>query len=275
MERGIRSIKQGIRTTDGAGVQLVRVLAQEDVYDFDPFLMLDSFDSTNPADYTRGFPTHPHRGIETITYLIHGRIEHEDSLGNRGVIRSGQSQWMTAGGGILHQEMPQASPRMLGIQLWLNMPQAQKMSPPAYNDITEAQIPAVDVDGSTVRVLSGRFGAAQGFLPRHVPATILDIALPAGKSLQLDTIPGQTAFLFTILGAITTAGQAIAEKSAVLYDDAEHIAIQANGGDARVLFFMAPPLREPIAWGGPIVMNTREELDLAFRQLRRGTFLQS
>ncbi len=274
MERKIKRIARGVQTTDGAGVRLVRVLGHDDVYDFDPFLMLDSFDSRNPADYVKGFPTHPHRGIETITYLLKGRIEHEDSLGNKGTILSGQSQWMTGGRGILHQEMPKPSEHMLGIQLWLNLPKAQKMAPPAYGDITEAMIPTVQTGGATVRVLSGRYGDAAGIRPRHIQATIYDVTLPAAGALTLDTARGETVFLFAICGGIVVADQPIAEKSAVLLEDGDSVRVQANAqADARFLFFMAPPLHEPIAWGGPIVMNTREELDLAFRQLRIGTFL--
>jgi redox-sensitive bicupin YhaK (pirin superfamily) len=157
LEKSILKIVRGFRAVDGAGVRLVRVLGHDDVYDFDPFLMLDSFDSTDPQDYLAGFPTHPHRGIETITYLISGRIEHEDSLGNGGVIHGGESQWMTAGGGILHQEMPKASDRMLGFQLWLNMPAAEKMAPPAYLDIRQDMMPAVAEDGAIVRVIAGEY----------------------------------------------------------------------------------------------------------------------
>jgi redox-sensitive bicupin YhaK (pirin superfamily) len=276
MERGIAKTVRGFRAVDGAGVRLVRVLGHDDVYDFDPFLMLDSFDSTDPRDYVAGFPTHPHRGIETVTYLISGRIEHEDSLGYGGVIASGGGQWMTAGGGILHQEMPKPSDRMLGFQLWLNMPRAVKMAPPAYLDIRAEQIPDVREDGATVRVVSGAYRGVQGVTPRHVPATILDVTIESGRSIRLDARAGQTAFLFTIQGGALVSGERVLEKSAVLFGEGDHIMVSAHEGeDARFIFFIAPPLREPIAWGGPIVMNTQAELDTAFRQLREGTFLNA
>lgn len=276
MERGIVKTVRGFRAVDGAGVRLVRVLGHDDVYDFDPFLMLDSFDSTDPRDYVAGFPTHPHRGIETVTYLIAGRIEHEDSLGNGGVIDSGDAQWMTAGGGILHQEMPKPSDRMLGFQLWLNMPRAEKMAPPAYLEIPSERMPSVWEDGTKVRVVSGAYRGVQGVAPRHVPATVLDVTLESGRSIRLDAPAGQTGFLFTILGGALVSGKRVEEKTAALFGEGDFVTVSApeNAG-ARFIFFMAPPLHEPIAWGGPIVMNTREELDTAFRQLREGTFLRS
>jgi len=275
MERGIAKVVRGVRAVDGAGVRLVRVLGHGDVYDFDPFLMLDSFDSTNPVDYIAGFPTHPHRGIETITYLISGRVEHEDSIGNAGVIRSGEAQWMTAGGGILHQEMPRPSGRMLGFQLWLNMPRAEKMAPPAYLDIHADMMPVAREDGALVRVVSGEYKGLKGVAPRHIRATLYDVTLEMGRSVRLDADPNQTAFAFTIEGDALIAGKRVQEKSAVLFGEGDSVSVAApEYGDARFIFFLGPPLREPIAWGGPIVMNTREELDEAFRQLREGTFLK-
>jgi redox-sensitive bicupin YhaK (pirin superfamily) len=274
VERSVRKIVRGVRAVDGAGVRLVRVLGHDDVYDFDPFLMLDSFDSTDPKDYVAGFPTHPHRGIETITYLISGRIEHEDSLGNRGTIHSGESQWMTAGRGILHQEMPKPAERMLGLQVWLNLSEAEKMAPPAYLDIRGDMMPTVREDGATVRVLSGAYKGAEGVRPRHIQATLLDVSVAAGREILLPVTPGETVFIFTIEGDAIAAGQPVAEKSAVLFGDGDLIRVGAGPErEARFIFFMGPPLREPIAWGGPIVMNTRQELDAAFAQLRSGTFL--
>jgi redox-sensitive bicupin YhaK (pirin superfamily) len=275
MERGIVKVVRGFRTEDGAGVRLVRVLGHDDVYDFDPFLMLDSFDSRNPDDYIAGFPTHPHRGIETITYLISGRIEHEDSIGNAGAIVSGGSQWMTAGGGILHQEMPKPSERMLGFQLWLNLPRAEKMDPPAYLDIRPDMMPEIAEDGAAVRVISGEYKGASGVTPRHIPATLYDVTLEKGREIRLDSAAGQTVFIFTIEGDAFASGKHIQEKSAVLFGEGGFIKVSAPAdGDSRFIFFMGQPLHEPVAWGGPIVMNTREELDEAFRQLRDGTFLK-
>jgi redox-sensitive bicupin YhaK (pirin superfamily) len=238
--------------------------------------MLDSFDSTDPADYLAGFPTHPHRGIETVTYLISGRIEHEDSLFNRGTISSGESQWMTAGSGILHQEMPKASVRMLGVQLWLNLPRAEKMAPPAYLTITKDMIPLVTENNAEVRVLSGRYHGAEGAKPRHIPATILDVHLMRGEPLELETNPDETVFVFFIEGDGVIDGQFIPEKTAVLFDGGDFIRVSPEPDRcARFLFFSGRPLREPVAWGGPIVMNTQEELDRAFEELREGAFIKT
>ena len=273
--REIVKTVRGQRAVDGAGVSLVRVLGNRDVYDFDPFLMLDSFDSTNPADYIAGFPWHPHRGIETITYLISGKIEHMDSLGNKGTIESGESQWMTAGSGILHQEMPQAAERMLGFQLWLNLPRSEKMCVPAYLGITQDMIPIVETGHAAVRVLSGSYDGVNGVLPCHIPAGILDITLPKGERLTLPTKPEETVFAFTILGEAVIDAQLIREKTAVLFGLGESIQLEATPDqDLRVILFSGKALHEPIAWGGPIVMNTREELDFAFEELRNGTFIK-
>ena len=274
--REIQKTVRGQHAVDGAGVRLVRVLGHADVYDFDPFLMLDSFDSKDPSDYTAGFPWHPHRGIETITYLISGRIEHMDSLGNKGVIASGESQWMTAGGGILHQEMPQAADRMLGFQLWLNLPRSEKMAEPAYLSITPKDIPVVTTGSATVRVLSGSYGGVSGVTPRHIPASILDVSLPRGESLSLPTKPEETVFLFLIEGEAIINANLIAEKTAVLFGGGDSVSFSAAPDrDLRIIFFSGKALHEPVAWGGPIVMNTREELDQAFDDLRRGTFIQA
>lgn len=266
---------RGQRTVDGAGVSLVRVLGSRDVYDFDPFLMLDSFDSTDPADYTAGFPWHPHRGIETITYLISGKIEHMDSLGNKGAIESGESQWMTAGSGILHQEMPIASERMLGLQLWLNLPKSEKMSEPAYLGITQEMMPVVETDQATIRVLSGSFNDKTGVMPRHIQAGILDISLMKSGRITLPTRPDETVFAFLIVGDAVIDANLINEKTAVLFGAGDSVTIEATPDHAlRFLLFSGKALHEPVAWGGPIVMNTRDELDLAFDELRNGTFIK-
>jgi len=273
--REIVKTVRGQRAVDGAGVSLVRVLGNRDVYDFDPFLMLDSFDSTDPADYTAGFPWHPHRGIETITYLINGKIEHMDSLGNKGTIESGESQWMTAGSGILHQEMPMAAERMLGFQLWLNLPKTDKMAEPAYLGITQDSIPVVEVDRAKVRVLSGGYGGVSGVQPRHIQAGILDISLPKGERLTLPTKPEETVFAFLILGDAVIDAQLISEKTAVLFGAGDSVSVEATPDrDLRLILFSGKALHEPVAWGGPIVMNTREELDLAFEELRNGSFIK-
>lgn len=274
-KREIAKMVRGQRATDGAGVRLVRVLGNRDVKDFDPFLMLDSFDSTDPADYTAGFPIHPHRGIETITYLISGRIDHEDSLGNQGTIHAGESQWMTAGSGILHQEMPQVSDRMLGFQLWLNLPREEKMTDPAYLSITKEMIPTVKRDKAEIHVLSGRFEEAGGVTPAHIPATIYDVALSKGGKIELSTKPEETVFIFLIEGDGVIDAQWIASKTAVLFEEGDSITVSAPPkSDLRFIFFSGRPLGEPVAWGGPIVMNTMEELGHAFDELQKGIFIK-
>ena len=270
----IREVR-GQHAVDGAGVHLVRVLGKGDTEDFDPFLMLDSFDSTNPSDYLAGFPMHPHRGIETITYLISGEMEHEDSLGNQGVIRAGESQWMTAGSGILHQEMPQRSERMLGFQLWLNLPQDEKMTPPAYLSIESGQMGLERREGAEIRVLAGRFGEAQGVVPRHVKASIYDIRLDAGASLTVPVDGEETAFVFLIEGDAMVADRPVPVKTAVLLSRGEGVDLTAPAdAAARIIFCSGKALREPIAWGGPIVMNTEAELRHAFAELQQGTFIK-
>lgn len=274
-KRDIIKIVRGQRTVDGAGVRLVRVLGHRDTQAFDPFLMLDSFDSLNPSDYVAGFPWHPHRGIETITYLIQGRIDHEDSLGNKGSIHAGESQWMTAGSGILHQEMPQPADRMLGFQLWLNLPSREKMAEPAYLSITKGLISVEEGDGATVRVLSGRFGKAAGVTPRHIPASIFDIELDKDKALEIPADPDENAFVFLLEGGAEIGGQLIPSKSAVLFGPGDYIAVSAPpDAPARFMYFSGKPPRESVAWGGPIVMNTEEELEEAFDELRRGVFIK-
>ncbi len=266
---------QGFNTVDGAGVHLVRVLGAQTAEDFDPFLMLDSFDSHNPSDYIKGFPTHPHRGIETITYLIKGNIEHEDSLGNKGRILSGQSQWMTAGSGIMHQEMPQASEHMLGLQIWLNLPQKDKMSNPAYFDITQEQIAMVEEDCGTVRVISGAYQDALGVKPKYVQATLYDVELLPGQEIVIDTKPDENVFIFTILGDVSSSGTYVAAKTAALFGPGDALTVKAaEQAGSRFIFFSGKPLHEPIASGGPIVMNSQKELIQAFQELRDNTFIK-
>lgn len=276
--RQIKKLVTGHPTVDGAGVHLVRVLGRDDVEDFDPFLMLDAFDSTNPSDYIKGFPWHPHRGIETITYLISGLVAHGDSLGNAGEIRDGECQWMTAGSGIIHQEMPKACPRMLGVQLWLNMPAKEKMAPPKYNGITQAQIPVVQEDGAAVRVISGTYRGTQGATTGdYVQPLYLDVELTPGTEWQADTDADGTLFVYIIAGEGLFGpkpGERAALKHAVLFGTGDVFRVTAGSQGTRFLLMCGKPLHEPIAWGGPIVMNTQQELQLAFRELDEGTFIK-
>lgn len=276
--RRIAKTVTGAPAIDGAGVHLVRVIGSKDVKDFDPFLMLDAFDSVNPADYVKGFPWHPHRGIETVTYLADGEIEHGDSLGNVGSILAGGCQWMTAGSGIIHQEMPKSAPRMLGLQLWVNMPASRKMADPAYRDLSSDLIPVVTESGVSVAVIAGIYrgteGSAHGM---YVDATMLAMTIDAGSALEIPVPPDHTVFVYIIEGSLSFGpdGDAIASRTAVLLADGSVVRLGAAGSDrARCVLFSGPPLNEPIAWGGPIVMNTPEELERAFRELDEGTFIK-
>ena len=277
---------RGQHAVDGAGVSLRRVLGYRTIRDFDPFLMLDGFDSTDPSDYIKGFPWHPHRGIETVTYLLKGDIEHGDSLGNSGVIGDLQCQWMTAGSGIIHQEMPRASERMLGCQLWVNLPAKNKMTQPAYRDIRQQDVAVVSEDNATVRVLSGNYrnkpGAVRG---EYVSVQYLDVDLaPGGTWRYNETSNDQTLFLYLIDGTLAS-DEALAEfeekacailMTASSSDSSEYDEVKVRAGDQGARFFLiaARPLGEPVAWGGPIVMNTQEELNLAFSELQNKTFIK-
>ncbi len=276
--RAIRRIVTGKRTVDGAGVKLVRVIGHDDVKEFDPFLMLDAFDSRNPNDYIKGFPWHPHRGIETITYLVHGDIEHGDSLGNKGSILDGDCQWMTAGSGIIHQEMPQPCDWMFGAQLWLNLPARDKMAAPRYGDIVKAKIPVVDEDDIRIHIVAGDYkGSPGGFTGRHIPAIYLDVEMPAGGEWAFDNDKDATLFIYILQGGGLFgpgADTPIPEKHAVLFGEGDRFQVRAGDDGMRFLLFSGRPLREPIAWGGPIVMNTKAELDLAFRELDEGRFIK-
>jgi redox-sensitive bicupin YhaK (pirin superfamily) len=284
-QRQILKVVAGTSQTDGAGVRLVRVIGHADTSLFDPFLMLDAFDSRNPADYTKGFPWHPHRGIETVTYLIEGDIEHGDSLGNKGSILDGGCQWMTAGSGIIHQEMPQAAPRMLGFQLWVNLPAKDKMCAPKYREITRDRIPLAVEDSCTVAVISGMYRTTAGAMKGdYVDATVLDIIMKKDGSCTVPTTPGNTVFLYIVEGSVSLdrdkSGSSVPpvylpEHRAVLLSDGDELRLDAGAeGSARCILFSGKPLNEPIAWGGPIVMNTREELESAFRELDEGTFIR-
>jgi redox-sensitive bicupin YhaK (pirin superfamily) len=273
----IHKIVTGSYQVDGAGVKLVRVIGYRDVKDFDPFLMLDAFDSENPDDYTKGFPWHPHRGIETVTYLVNGNIEHGDSLGNKGNIEDGSCQWMTAGSGIIHQEMPQASQRMLGVQLWVNLPKKDKMTNPQYRNITSDQIPEIKEDGSVVRVISGKYrqaaGATQG---DYVKVLALDVALKKDVEWSLVVPADETLFIYIFegLGYLGEDMQQIESHRSILFGQGEEFRVKSGSDDLRFVLFSGRPLKEPIAWGGPIVMNTEEELEKAFQEIDEGTFIK-
>lgn len=269
----IETVK-GQPTIDGAGVKLIRVLGNETTKDFDPFLMLDFFDSKNPKDYMAGFPMHPHRGIETVTYLAEGEMEHQDSLGNKGVIKDGESQWMTAGSGIMHQEMPSAKPSMLGLQLWINLKHDEKMTHPKYNDITAKDIKSYKDENGEVRVISGQYKDVSGFDPQHVKASIFDIRIEPGREIVIDTDPEENAFVFLLRGGASVEGEALEFKAATRFSKGDKLVLRAGDEGAYIVYFAGKPLNEEIAWAGPIVMNTRAELAEAFDELDHGTFVK-
>jgi redox-sensitive bicupin YhaK (pirin superfamily) len=299
----IRPVKEVLGTrahVEGAGVKLQRAFGFGNTTEFDPFLLLDDFRNDNPSDYRLGFPWHPHRGIETITYVLAGQVEHGDSLGNRGNLGAGDVQWMTAGRGILHQEMPQGDPqgRMHGFQLWANLPASLKMTAPRYQDVTAKDIPnVVDDDGTSVRVICGEFWGKTGPIdgvaadPRYV-----DISVPPGahKRFAVETYRNAFAYVFAGSGTFRDASQpravltdrvgdagdsapqydTVGNRSLVLFDRGDEIVVQAGDEGIRFLLVSGRPLEEPVAWYGPIVMNTQAELHQAIAELRNGTFIK-
>ena len=297
--RKIRKVLKAKPTMEGAGVRLRRVFGFPEVPDFDPFLLLDDFRSDHPDHYLKGFPWHPHRGIETITYMVAGAVEHGDSLGNEGVIGAGDVQWMTAGSGIIHQEMPKGdeSGKMGGFQLWANLPAAEKMMGPRYRDITDEQIPRVEATGgAAVRIISGEAGGVKGPVQDIVTdPEYIDVTVPAGGEFRHPTKQGYTAFAYVIEGQGYFCGEKdpftyemrgssyfdiqrepfVSSGMLVLFEDGEEIAAAAEEQAVRFLLVSGKPLGEPVAWYGPIVMNTQEELRVAFDEYRRGTFIKS
>ena len=296
--RPIKQITSAVPTLEGAGVKLRRAFGFGDTDDVDPFLLFDDFRNEAPDDYRAGFPWHPHRGIETITYVLAGSVEHGDSLGNQGSLGAGDVQWMTAGSGILHQEMPRGDPggRMHGFQLWANLPSSLKMTPPRYQDVEAKDVPeVVDDDGTRVRIVVGDFwgrtGPVEGVAadPRY-----LDVSVPPGarRSLPVERTHHAFAYVFEGFGSfrdasqpqavaterVTDAGDEVIDRvgsrSLVLFDRGDEVTVQAGDEGVRFLLVSGKPLGEPVAWRGPIVMNTGEELKQAYAELRDGTFIK-
>lgn len=274
MERKIKQQVQGYRTQDGAGVSLVRVLGPGTVNEYDPILMLDSFDSENPDDYTAGFPIHPHRGIETISYVYRGKMTHKDSLGNEDTIEDGEVQWMTAGSGIFHEEKLPASERLLGVQLWLNLPAKDKMAQPAYHSIKNTEIEEIELENGKLRLLAGEYEGKKGYLSKYLPLDYYDLHLNANTYIVLNTEKERSVMVFTLFGDTFIGGELVKEKTAVKLTYGDHVEIKAADKNSQVLFMSSTVLNEQVAWGGPIVMNTKEELNKAFDDIRKGTFLQ-
>lgn len=274
MDRKITKTVQGYRTRDGAGVSLVRVLGKDTIEEFDPILMLDSFDSTNPEDYIKGFPRHPHRGIETISYLYKGKMIHRDTLGNEDAITSGEVQWMNSGSGIEHEEMIPESDRLLGVQLWLNLPSSEKMSKPSYHRINFEDIKELDIEGGKLRLLAGQYGEHQGYKGEHLPFNYYDIHLDSGAVFENSTANDESIMLFTLVGDIEVAGEVVKEKTAAKLSDGDSVCIKSLTDGAQVLYISSKKLDEPVAWAGPIVMNTPKEIQQAYIDLRNGDFIK-
>jgi redox-sensitive bicupin YhaK (pirin superfamily) len=294
----VKRLSRSRPTLEGAGVRLRRAFGFGDTSETDPFLLLDDLRGDRPEDYVAGFPWHPHRGIETITYVLAGTVEHRDSMGNAGVIGAGDVQWMTAGRGIVHQEMPKGDPegRMHGFQLWANLPAARKMMEPRYQEVKAAGIPFVqEGDGTRVLVVCGSFGATRGPVEDVAADPIyLDVSIPAGlrKSIPVETTRHAFAYVFAGAGkfcntsgplSVLTEGLGWADtkppsdadnRSLVLFDRGDEVTVTAGAEGIRFLLVSGKPLGEPVAWYGPIVMNTQEELRQAFEELDRGTFLR-
>jgi redox-sensitive bicupin YhaK (pirin superfamily) len=278
MRREVSLVAHGEPVLEGAGVRLRRVFGFGKTDRFDPFLLLDDFRSDTPEQYRKGFPWHPHRGIETITYLLAGEVAHGDSLGNAGVIGPGDVQWMSAGSGIIHQEMPRgdAAGSMHGFQLWANLPAAQKMSEPRYRGLTAGDIPtAVLAGGVAVKVIAGEAGGVRGPVADvAVDPQYLDVAVPAGGEFVHAAPRGHTVFAYAIAGSGRAGDTVLENRTLVLFGDGDEAAFAAGDAGLRFLLCSGRPLREPVAWRGPIVMNTQEELDLAWRELEAGTFVK-
>jgi len=297
--RPVKKIIEPKPTIEGAGVKLQRAFGFGQTSDFDPFLLLDDFRNDNPSDYLAGFPWHPHRGIETITYVLAGSVEHGDSLGNTGKMTAGDVQWMTAGSGILHQEMPKGDSqgRMHGFQLWANLPASLKMTNPRYQDIPSSAIPEVtDDDGTTVRVICGQFWGKRGPVEGvAADPSYLDVFVPAGKRKQLKVDTRRNAFAYVFAGSGNFRGASdpravLTDKvvdpnappvydaknhSLVLFDSGDEISVQAGDAGIRFLLVSGKPIEEPVAWYGPIVMNTQDQLRQAVAELKSGTFIRS
>ena len=272
-ERAVKDVIVPMSASDGAGVQLKRSIATPYLDHLDPFFLFDHFGSENPDDYVAGFPMHPHRGIETVTYMLDGEVTHRDSLGNAGTIGAGDVQWMTAGSGIMHEEMPHAGPKRLdGFQLWVNLPRKLKMTTPRYQDVAAGKIPAVAAPGGAqVRVIAGEVDGVQGAV-REIFAgpSYLDVALPAGRTFEQPITRGHTALLYVFRGQVEVSGKAVPSPRLAILGDGDAVRVRAPAGDARFLVLSAQPLEEPAVRYGPFVMNTEDEIRQAVIDYQAG-----
>lgn len=265
--------------TEGAGVRLKRVFGNMRDNATDPFLLLDNFGSDNPKDFVAGFPWHPHRGIETVTYMLEGEVEHEDSLGNKGTIGSGDVQWMTAGSGIIHQEMPKdTGVAMRGFQLWVNLPAKSKMTAPRYRDIRSGEIPVYTEEGMTVKIICGKYGSIKGPVSDiEVDVEYMDFEIGRDKTKTISTNNEHNSIIYVFEGSASFGENEKGQYNSgqlLLFSSGEEIKVAAGSEGVRFLYIAGKPLNEPVAWYGPIVMNTREEIETAFREISDGTFLK-
>jgi redox-sensitive bicupin YhaK (pirin superfamily) len=276
MERKVEKILERQPTIEGAGVRLKRVLGNDKNSTVDPFLLLDHFGSDNHKDYIKGFPWHPHRGIETVTYMWTGEVVHGDSMGHKGVIKSGDLQWMTAGSGIIHQEMPQKyAGLMQGFQLWVNLPAKKKMIDPKYRGIEKEQIPIVQKNGMTIKVIAGKIDVVEGpVCDLAIDIEYFDVELPENKTFEHASNRNNTVFAYVVDGSIEVNEKTISMGQCAVFGEGELVKIGSKSG-AHFLFVSGEPLNEPVAWGGPIVMNTEEELEKAYDELDEGTFIKT
>ena len=272
----MQKILERRQTLEGAGVKLKRVLGNDKNSTLDPFLLLDHFGSDNPRDYVKGFPWHPHRGMETVTYMWTGEVEHGDSMGNKGVIRSGDVQWMTAGSGIIHQEMPRKYDGLMqGFQLWVNLSAKKKMTDPKYRGIGKDQIPLVEKDGVRIKVIAGKVDGAEGPVrDLSIPVEYFDVELTPGKIFEHVTPSNHTVSSYIVNGSAEVQNEKVREGQCAVFGKGNLVKISSKFG-SRFLFVSGEPLKEPVAWRGPIVMNTQEELDRAFEELDAGTFVKT
>jgi redox-sensitive bicupin YhaK (pirin superfamily) len=278
MRREIKQMLKGEKVTEGAGVRLRRGFGFNETPLFGPFLLFDDFRSDTPEDFLKGFPWHPHRGIETITYVLKGDVEHGDSMGNAGTISSGDVQWMTAGSGIIHQEMPKGDNNgsMHGFQLWANLPSSHKMTEPRYQDILSADIPCITLEnGTDIKVIAGSaYGISGAATDIVIDPEYLDCTVPAKTEFSHKTNKGYAAFLYVIQGEGRVNETPVSNQDLVLFDDGDEVTVYGGDSPLRFLFLSGKPLNEPIAWRGPIVMNTQEELDQAFLEIQNETFIK-
>lgn len=274
--RKVKKVKGSVPTVEGAGVHLYRAFGFLETELTDPFLLLDDFHGSDYSRYMAGFPWHPHRGIETVTYMINGAVEHGDNIGNTGIIKSGDVQWMTAGRGIIHQEMPKKTEGfMQGFQLWVNLPKSQKMMTPRYRGIQSRDIPETVIDNSTVKVIAGDIDGIIGPMKDLVvDVEYLDVMMLPDSKFIHGTRKDDTVFAYVFQGEAVVDGTLVGTGTLTVFEPGEWVEFESKGIGARFLLVSGEPLRESVAWRGPIVMNTQAELDLAFRELNEGTFIK-